>query len=69
MSLKLYNPKKDKLVDTFEEKNINNIVHLLEPAAKLGSTSVYSTIGWQCSLRGDRLEKRQNSPNVKKNTK
>jgi len=58
MSLKLYNPKKDKLVDTFEEKNLNNIVHLLEPAAKLGSTTVYSTTGWQCSLRGDRLERR-----------
>ncbi len=57
MSLKNFNPKKDKLVEHFEEKNLNNIIHTLEPAAKQGSTTVYSVAGWQCSLRGDRLER------------
>lgn len=57
VSLKLYNPKKDPLVEAFEEKNLNNIIHTLEPAANKGSTSVYSVAGWACSLRGDRLER------------
>lgn len=46
MSLKNYNPKKDKLVETFDEKNLNNIIHTLEPAAKKGSTTVYAVAGW-----------------------
>ena len=57
MSLRNFNPKKDKLVESFQEKNINNILHTLEPAANKGSTSVYAVAGWQCSLRGDRLER------------
>jgi len=57
MSSRLYKPGKDKLVESFEEKNLNNIIHTLEPAAKKGSTTVYAVAGWQCSLRGDRLER------------
>ena len=57
MNSKMYKPGQNKLVETFDEKNLNNIVHLLEPAAKKGSTSVYEVAAWQCSLRGDRLER------------
>ena len=46
MSTRLYKPGKDKLVETFEEKNLNNIIHTLEPAAKRGSTTVYAVAGW-----------------------
>jgi len=57
MSSRLYKPGVDKIVESFDEKNLNNIIHALEPAANKGSTSVYAVAGWPCSLRGDRLER------------
>ena len=68
MSTRLYKPGKDKLVETFEEKNLNNIIHTLEPAAKRGSTTVYAVAGWQCSLRGDRLERLESKLKGKEET-
>jgi hypothetical protein len=57
MADKLFNPKKDKHVDRLDEKNMNQILHVLAPSAKLGSPTMYETTAWHMGLRGDRKEK------------
>lgn len=43
--------------DKFEEKNVNQILCMLDSAAKKGTTGCYEQHAWQCDLRGDRKER------------
>jgi len=67
MAETLQNFKKKKFNDTFDEKNVNNILYLVDNDARPVSTTCYEQYGWQTSLRGDRKEfnQRKNSKKVK----
>lgn len=54
-----HNFAKKTFVDRFEEKNVNQILCLLDNAAKKGSTGHYEQHAWQTSLRSDRQERNE----------
>ena len=50
---------KKSFFDKFEEKNVAQIMCLVDNAANKGSTGCYEQYAWQTSLRNDRQEKNE----------